>query len=112
LSGDKKNRIDQVYGVYFNDEGTLLGDKRFDIDKNDNIIVDGVTYAGTPGLFELIFKRIPDDVIYTEEDKQKYKSLLLATNARVTLAVRLACIYIRSFRSPIENRINEHMHNV
>jgi len=43
--------------------------------------VDGVTFAGTPGLFELIFKRIPDDAIYTEKDKQKYKSLLLTTNA-------------------------------
>mgnify|MGYP003334118261 CR=1 FL=1 len=79
LSGDKK--IDNVYGVYFNDDGTRLGNKRFDIDKNDNIIVDNVTYAGTPGLFELIFKRIPDDAMYTEDDKQKYKSLLSITNA-------------------------------
>ena len=79
LSGDKKT--DQVYGVYFNNEGTLLGDKPFDIDQYDNIIVDGVIYVGTPGLFELIFKRIPDDAIYTEDDKQTYKSILLATNA-------------------------------
>ena len=79
LSGDKKT--DQVYGVYFNNEGTLLGDKPFDIDQYDNIIVDGVIYVGTPGLFELIFKRIPDDAIYTEDDKQAYKSILLATNA-------------------------------
>ena len=81
LSGDKKT--DQVYGVYFNNEGTLLGDKPFDIVQYDNIIVDGggVIYVGTPGLFELIFKRIPDDAIYTEDDKQTYKSILLATNA-------------------------------
>lgn len=52
LSGDKKT--DQVYGVYFDNEGTLLGYKHCDIDQNDNIIVDGVIYAGTPGLFELI----------------------------------------------------------
>jgi hypothetical protein len=84
LSGDKKNKIDQVYGVYFNDERTLFADKHFNIDKNNNIIVDGVIYAGTPGLFELIFKRISDDAIYkryTCEDKRKYKSLLLVTNA-------------------------------
>jgi len=37
--------------------------------------------CGTPGLYELIFKRVPDDVICTEDDKQKYKSLLLTTNA-------------------------------
>ena len=79
LNGDKKT--DQVYGVYFNNEGTLLGDKPFDIDQYDNIIVDGVIYVGTPGLFELIFKRIPDDAVYTEDDKQTYKSILLATNA-------------------------------
>jgi len=32
---------------------------------------------------ELIFKRISDDgpIIYTEDDKQKYKSMLLTTNA-------------------------------
>jgi len=33
-------------------------------------------------VFTLIFKRVPDDVICTEDDKQKYKSLLLTTNAR------------------------------
>ncbi|XP_067208490.1 uncharacterized protein, partial [Linepithema humile] len=81
LSGDKKRGIDNVYGVYFNDAGTFLGDKVFDIDKDDNVIVDGVKYAGTPGLFELIFKRLPDDTLCTEDDKQKYKSILLATNA-------------------------------
>ena len=58
-----------------------LGNKRFDMDNSDNIIIDGVRYIDTPGLYQLIFKRIPDDVIYTEEDKQKYKSMLLATNA-------------------------------
>ena len=81
LSGDRKSAIDTVYGVYFNDAGTFLGDKAFDIDGDDNLIVDGVKYAGTPGLFELIFKRIPDDAMYTEDDKENYRSLLLATNA-------------------------------
>src|SRR5580765_5169515 len=59
----------------------LLGNKRFDIDKDDSIIIDNVRYIGTPGLYELIFKRIPDDIIYKEDDMQKYKSILLATNA-------------------------------
>jgi len=40
-----------------------------------------VGYAGTPGLYKLIFKKIPDYDVYTEDDKQKYESLLLATNA-------------------------------
>jgi len=51
------------------------------VDKADNIIIDSVLYVGIPGLYELIFKRVPDDVICTEDDKQKYKSMLLTTNA-------------------------------
>jgi len=57
----------------------LLGSKRFNVDNADNIIIDGVWYVDT-GLYKLIFKRIPDDVIYTKYDKQKYKSMLLTTN--------------------------------
>ena len=80
LSG-KKDTIDSVYGVRFNNDGITLGDKDIDVDRNDNIIIDGITYKGTPGLYELIFKRIPDDAVYTESDMQKYKSILFATNA-------------------------------
>ncbi|KYM96988.1 hypothetical protein ALC62_12366 [Cyphomyrmex costatus] len=81
LSGDKRNEIDNVYGVYFDENGTMLGDKKFDVDTDDTIIIDGNRYKGTRGLYELIFKRLPDDDIYTENDKQTYKSILLTTNA-------------------------------
>ncbi|KYQ56418.1 hypothetical protein ALC60_04648 [Trachymyrmex zeteki] len=81
LSGDKKKEIDHVYGVYFDENGTMLGDKTFDVDSDDTIIVDGVRYKSTSGLYELIFKRIPDDAIYTKNDKETYKSILLTTNA-------------------------------
>jgi len=81
LTGDRESDMDHMYGVYLDKDGMMFGSKQFDVDKADNIIIDGVRYAGTPGLYELIFKRIPDDVICTEDDKQKYKSLLLTTNA-------------------------------
>jgi len=82
LSGNGKEKIiDTVYGVRLDKDGMMLGNKKFDVDSSDNIIVDGVRYAGTPGLYELIFKRLPDDFIYTEDDLQKYKSILLTTNA-------------------------------
>jgi len=79
LTGDKE--MDRTYGVYLDKDGMMFGSKRFDMDKADNIIIDGMRYVGTPGLYELIFKRVPDDVICTEDDKQKYKSMLLTTNA-------------------------------
>jgi len=40
-----------------------------------------VRCAGTPGHYELTFKRVPDYDVYTEDDKRKYKSILLTTNA-------------------------------
>jgi len=41
----------------------MSGNKRFDVDDADNIIIDGVQYAGTSALYELFFKRIPDDLL-------------------------------------------------
>jgi len=79
-----------MYSVYLDKDGMMFG-KRFDVDKVDNIIIDGVRYVSTPGLYELIFKRVPDDVICTEDDKQKYKSMLLTTNAhrsQITIMIR------------------------
>jgi len=37
LSGKKTVNIDNVYGVYFSSDGTMLDDKRIDLDKNDNV---------------------------------------------------------------------------
>jgi len=65
LGDDRENEIDHVYGIYLRKNGTMLGDKYFDLDTNDFVIVDGVKYKSTHGLYELIFKRIPD-TIYTE----------------------------------------------
>ncbi|KYN01983.1 hypothetical protein ALC62_07200 [Cyphomyrmex costatus] len=81
LRGHNESGMDRVYGAYLDKDGLMLGSKRFDVDDVDNIIIDGVRYAGTPGLYELIFKRIPDDTLQTEQDMREYKSMLQATNA-------------------------------
>ncbi|XP_076301681.1 uncharacterized protein LOC143219696 [Lasioglossum baleicum] len=58
---------DTVYGVYVSDNGTLmLGNATFDVTGNDDIIINGEKYMGTPGLYELIFSKIPDDKLFTE----------------------------------------------
>jgi len=69
LGSDRKNEIDHVYGLYLSDNGTMFGNKRFDIDTDDSMIIDRVKYKDTPGLPELIFIRIPDDAVYTEDEK-------------------------------------------
>ncbi|EFN79520.1 hypothetical protein EAI_03471 [Harpegnathos saltator] len=78
---DHFDPLDYVYGVRLSNDGAMLGDKRIDVNRDDNIIIGETGYMGTPGLYELVFKEIPDDFVYTEADMQKYKSILLATNA-------------------------------
>ncbi|XP_043256461.1 uncharacterized protein LOC122399675 [Colletes gigas] len=81
LRGDVEDGMDHVYGVYLDSDGPMLGNKRVDVGNADNIIIDGIRYSGTPGLYELIFKKIPDDNIYTEADERKYRDILLTTSA-------------------------------
>ena len=81
LLDDRENAIDYVYGVYLSENSMMLSDKYFDVNTNDFVIVDGVKYKDIHGLYKLIFKRIPDNTIYREDDKLSYKSILLATIA-------------------------------
>ncbi|KYQ46792.1 hypothetical protein ALC60_14195, partial [Trachymyrmex zeteki] len=38
----KGNGIDSVYGVYLHKDGLMFGNKRFDVDDTDNIIIRGI----------------------------------------------------------------------
>ena len=49
---------------YLHKDRLMFGNKSFDVDEADNITIDCVWYADTRGLYELIFKRIPDDLLY------------------------------------------------
>jgi len=74
-----KSDVDYVYGVFLHKDGLMFGNKRFDVNNTDNIIIDDVRrYTWS---LRVIFKKIPNDLFYTK-DMNKYKSMLLATNAR------------------------------
>ena len=49
----------------------------------DDIIVGKTKYGGTHGLWELITSKYPDSNIYTTQDIDSYKTILLSTNAIV-----------------------------
>ena len=49
--------------------------------KENNIIVGDKEYAGTPGLWELIVARSPDDKIFTNGDYDNYAEIMHLTNA-------------------------------
>ena len=47
---------------------------------DNNIVVDREEYLGTPGLWELIVSKNPDDNIYRNDDYDNYARLMLKTN--------------------------------
>ena len=65
--------------VIRNEEGLYhIGNKQATI-VNNNIIVDGEKFRGTPGLWELIMSKNPED--FTKEDYENYAKLMVKTNA-------------------------------
>ena len=73
-----KKGVDKVFGLKMEKKNFKIGDKKIKI-KDDNIIIDGVEYKGTPGLWELIITDEPQN--YTPEDFDNYGNLLIQTNA-------------------------------
>ena len=71
---------DKVYGINDNKWKFYIGDTRIGI-TDDNIIVGEKVYQGTPGLWELITMKIPNDQVYDDEDYGNYAEFLVNTNA-------------------------------
>ena len=73
-----REKMDPYFSISLNkEEEYMIGDKVIELSGND-IIVDDVTYTGTPGLWALILLKKP--VGYTEEDMVDYKKLVKQTN--------------------------------
>ena len=80
ISQDTKGQADFTYGIVYND-GWKMG--RYPVHFiNNDIVIRGHRYKGTPGLFELIFKKHPSN-IFTQGDLNTYKDMLLKTRAHV-----------------------------
>ena len=77
LKAFTKKDIDKFYGIYAEDGNFKIGDKLITIEK-DNIIINDITFVGTPGLWELITLKNPEK--YTEEDLTNYQRLVILTN--------------------------------
>ena len=72
---------DDVFGVHGNkEEGLSIGDTRIHLNEN-NIIVGEREYEGTPGLWELISMKRPNDRVYDDEDYDNYAEIMINTNA-------------------------------
>lgn len=80
LITDTNRLIDYTYGPHYEGDTLMIGDSKVEFDMND-IIVNGIRYTGTQGLYELIFMKTPDVTYYRQNDLDAYKSILIATNA-------------------------------
>ena len=78
LQAFPKKNIDLAFGLYVQEKQFKIGNKEVNIEDND-INVDDIIFEGTPGFWELITSKNPEN--YTGEDLDKYRQLLLLTNA-------------------------------
>ena len=72
---------DNVFGIHKGaDKNLYIGDTRIHVNGN-NIIVGEREYEGTPGLWELISMKRPNDRVYDDEDYDNYAEIMINTNA-------------------------------
>ena len=71
---------DSVTGIRFEDlDIMMIGDKKVELQDENNLKVDGEIYDGTPGLWALITEKKPKK--FTDQDLEAYKKLMIQTNA-------------------------------
>jgi hypothetical protein len=77
--------IDRVYGIRREADGNLvIGDSRTSFDEAGDVIVRGVTYDGTTGLWEMLTKTDVDRTLVTPEDMTSYKLILESTSGHLS----------------------------
>lgn len=78
---DVQNEYDDTFGVYFDPfrKKYAIGTATVDFDDANFIIDDKFTYKGTPGLYELMFKKHP--VGFRATDVDEYIDIIRRSNA-------------------------------
>lgn len=76
----KYSNINIPFGLRTERGKLMLGSKTTYLN-DEELVICGEKYSLTPGLHELLFKKLPDLNEITEYDRQLYKTLLLKTNA-------------------------------
>lgn len=79
--GGAKRKIDHTFGPRYEHDTLMVGTKALGFTENGSISIGDVTYKPTEGLYELLFKRLPDDQLYDDNDLNAYKDILLKTHA-------------------------------
>jgi hypothetical protein len=76
--------VDNDFGMRRDADGTFrIWDADVEIDNDSNIIVEGKSYKGTRGLFELLTRKKVDQSFITESDLKSYKEILQTTHGHL-----------------------------
>lgn len=73
------NEMDLTYGIRLNNNQLEMGNSVVTIVNNGDLKIKNINYRGSMGLYELIFKKVPNN--YTTDDASIYKKMLIETSA-------------------------------
>jgi hypothetical protein len=80
----RTGNVDKVFGMRRDADGTFrIGNADVEIDHDSNVIVQGKSYQGTRGLFELLTRKKVDQSFITDRDLKSYKEILQATHRHI-----------------------------
>jgi len=78
----KRPFLDKEFRILKDADGQFrIGKSPIEIDQNRDVFVEGKTYSGTPGLFELLKRRKINKSLITTHHLKNYRRILEATNA-------------------------------
>lgn len=80
---DVADKFDHRFGFRLDPAtgGFKIGNENAEIDVDDAILIGEKKYNGTPGLYELLFKKWPRRELIIDDDVEQYKDILTRTNA-------------------------------
>lgn len=81
MYGPESRSLDHVYGPRYEGETLMVGTQVLDFEEDGTIVVGDVRYKPSKGLYELLFKSLPNEEVYNDRDMEDYKDILQRTNA-------------------------------
>ena len=76
--------VDKDYGMRRDTDGKFrIGNALVTIDQDSNVIIQGVPYRGTKGLFELLTCKKVDMSVVTNRDMKSYRAILEGTHGHL-----------------------------
>lgn len=79
--GGRVKTIDHTYGPRYVKSSLMIGSENLTFEPDGGIVVGGTSFQPSAGLYELVFKRIPDKSVYTPKDLTVYRDVLVKSSA-------------------------------